>query len=74
MGGIGHRCGMFTTKVLARLAAVVFALWATSAAVGDGNDLPLLLDDILWGATLMSTVALLALCLAVFAKRAGGGT
>lgn len=60
---------MLTTKLLARLAAVVFALWVTSAVMGSDYDGPAHLDDIVWASTLIGTLVLIMLCLAVFARR-----
>ena len=40
-----------------------------AAGWGDDPPIPDLLDDAIWAATLLATVALLLLCIAVFARR-----
>jgi hypothetical protein len=59
---------MFTAKTLKILAAVTLVLLVVTAAIGDGNDVLWILDDIIFFALILSVLALIVLTVGTLVK------
>jgi hypothetical protein len=59
---------MFTAKTLKILAAVTLVELAVSAAIGSGNDVLWILDDVLFFALILSVLALIVLTVGTLVK------
>lgn len=59
---------MFTAKTLKILAATTFVLFVVSAAIGSDHDVLWVLDDVIFGALILSVLALIALSIGVLVK------
>jgi hypothetical protein len=66
---VGSSLGaMLTAKTLKYLAAVTAVLFAVAAAIGEGNDVLWILDDIIFFAFLLSALALIVLSAGVLVR------
>jgi hypothetical protein len=59
---------MINRTTLAVLAAVTFALFLAAAAIGEGNDVLWIVDDIVWIGFLLCALALVVSTIAVLVR------